>query len=95
VYGASKAFLQSLAEALHYELKDTGVTVTALQPAPTDSNFFERAETMETRVAAEDDPAEVARQGFEAMMAGEHRVVAGSVRNKVQSAAGTEARKKT
>jgi uncharacterized protein len=86
VYGASKSFVQSLAEALHYELKDTGVTVTALQPAPTDTNFFERAEMMETRVAVEDDPAEVARQGFEALMAGEHRVVAGSVRNKVQSA---------
>lgn len=89
VYGASKAFVQSFAEALHYELKDTGVTVTALQPGPTDTNFFERAEMMDTRVAVEDkdDPAEVARQGFEAMMAGEHRVVAGSVSNKVQSAA--------
>ncbi|HEY7505196.1 MAG TPA: SDR family NAD(P)-dependent oxidoreductase [Gemmatimonadales bacterium] len=89
VYGASKAFVQSFAEALHYELKDTGVTVTALQPGPTDTNFFERAEMMDTRVAVEekDDPAEVARQGFEAMMAGKHRIVAGSVSNKVQSAA--------
>ncbi len=76
VYGASKSFVQSFAEALHYELKDTGVTVTALQPGPTDTNFFERAEMMDTKVAVEekDDPAEVARQGFEAMMAGEHRV---------------------
>jgi short-subunit dehydrogenase len=89
VYGASKAFVQSFAEALHYELKDTGVTVTALQPGPTDTNFFERAEMMDTRVAVEekDDPAEVARQGFEAMMAGKHRIVAGSVSNKAQSAA--------
>ncbi|HEU4955558.1 MAG TPA: SDR family NAD(P)-dependent oxidoreductase [Gemmatimonadales bacterium] len=88
VYGASKAFVQSFAEALHYELKDTGVTVTALQPGPTDTNFFERAEMMDTKVGVEDkdDPTEVARQGFEAMMAGKHRVVAGSVRNKVQSA---------
>jgi uncharacterized protein len=88
VYGASKAFVQSFAEALHHELKDTGVTVTALQPGPTDTNFFERAEMMDTKVGVEDkdDPADVARQGFEAMMAGKHRVVAGSSRNKVQSA---------
>lgn len=88
VYGASKSFVQSFAEALHYELKDTGVTVTALQPGPTDTNFFERAGMMDTKVAVEekDDPAEVARQGFEALMAGKHRVVAGSLKNKVQSA---------
>ena len=75
VPGASKAFMQSFADALHYELKDTGVTVTALQPGPTDTGYFDK-------VAAEDDPAEVARQGFEAMMAGERRVVAGSVKKK-------------
>lgn len=88
VYGASKAFVQSFAEALHHELKDTGVTVTALQPGPTETNFFERAEMMDTKVAVEekDDPAEVARQGFDAMMAGKHRVVAGSLTNKVQTA---------
>jgi short-subunit dehydrogenase len=88
VYGASKAFVQSFAEALHYELKDTGVTVTSLQPGPTDTNFFERAGMMDTKVAVEekDDPAEVARQGFEALMEGKHRVVAGSAKNKVQSA---------
>jgi short-subunit dehydrogenase len=88
VYGASKSFVQSFAEALHHELKDTGVTVTALQPGPTETNFFERAGMMDTKVAVEekDDPAEVARQGFEALMAGKHRIVAGSVKNKVQSA---------
>jgi len=88
VYGASKAFVQSFAEALHHELKDTGVTVTSLQPGPTDTNFFERAGMMDTRVGVEekDDPAQVARQGFEALMAGEHRIVAGSVTNKLQSA---------
>jgi short-subunit dehydrogenase len=62
--------------------------VTALQPGPTETNFFERAGMMDTKVAVEekDDPAEVARQGFEALMAGKHRIVAGSVKNKVQSA---------
>jgi short-subunit dehydrogenase len=90
VYGASKAFVQSFAEALHNELRDTGVTVTALQPGPTDTNFFERAGMMDTKVAVDqkDDPAEVARQGFEALMAGKHRVVAGSFANQVQSAMG-------
>ena len=88
VYGASKAFVQSFAEALHNELSDTGVTVTALQPGPTDTNFFERAGMMDTKLAVDrkDDPAEVAREGFEAMMAGKHRVVAGSLKNKAQSA---------
>ncbi len=90
VYGASKAFVQSFAEALHNELRDTGVTVTALQPGPTDTNFFERADMMDTKVAVDkkDDPAEVAREGYEALMAGKHRVVAGSFTNKVQSAMG-------
>ena len=88
VYGASKSFVQSFAEALHHELKDTGVTVTALQPGPTETNFFERAGMMDTKVGVEekDDPAEVARQGFEGLMAGKHRVVAGSTTNKLQSA---------
>jgi short-subunit dehydrogenase len=88
VYGASKAFVQSFAEALRNELKDTNVTVTALQPGPTDTNFFHRANMDDTRVGAgkKDDAAEVARQGFEALMKGKDRVVAGSFKNKVQSA---------
>ncbi len=87
VYGASKSFVQSFSEALRNELSDTGVTVTALQPGPTDTNFFERAGMQDTKVAVDekDDPAEVARQGFEAMMAGKDHVVAGSFTNKVQS----------
>lgn len=88
VYPASKAFVQSFAEALRVELEDTGVTVTALQPGPTDTRFFERAHMEGTKVGAsdKDDPAEVARQGFEALMAGKDSVVAGSLVNKVQAA---------
>ena len=88
VYGASKAFELSFAEALRNELKDTGVTVTALQPGPTETNFFTRAGLEDTKVGQgkKDDPAEVARQGFEALMAGKAHVVAGSLKNKVQSA---------
>jgi uncharacterized protein len=88
VYGASKAFELSFAEALRNEMKDTGVTITVLQPGPTETNFFRRAGMEDTRVGAgkKDDPAEVARQGFEALMAGKDHVVAGSVKNKVQAA---------
>jgi uncharacterized protein len=86
-YAASKAFLQSFAEAIRYELKDTGVTVTALLPGPTDTDFFDRA-NLDGTVADEgpkDDPAEVARDGIEAMLDGKDQVVAGSWRNKVQA----------
>jgi uncharacterized protein len=88
VYAASKAFELSFAEAIRNELKDTGVTITALQPGPTDTNFFRRADMEDTKVGAgkKDDPAEVARQGFEALMAGKDHVVAGSVKNTLQSA---------
>ena len=87
VYGASKAFLLSFSEALRNELKDTNITVTALQPGPTDTNFFDRAGMQDTKVGADkkDDPADVARDGFEALMAGKDHVVAGSFKNKVQS----------
>lgn len=88
-YAASKAFLQSFAEALRNELKDTGVTVTSLMPGPTDTQFFDRAGMQGTRVDSgpKDDPAEVAADGFRALMAGEDKVVAGSFKNKVQVAA--------
>jgi short-subunit dehydrogenase len=88
-YAASKAFVMSFAEAVRYELKDSGVTVTALMPGPTDTEFFDRAGMQETRVNAgsKDDPAEVAKDGFEALMAGKDHVVAGSMKNKVQAAA--------
>jgi short-subunit dehydrogenase len=77
VYGASKAFDLSFAASLRHELKDTGVTVTALIPGPTDTDFFERAGMEDTRAAEQaekNDPADVAQQGFEALMAGKDRV---------------------
>jgi uncharacterized protein len=89
VYNASKSFVQSFAEALRNELKDTDVTVTALMPGPTDTEFFERADMMDTNVGQgkKDDPAKVAKQGFEALMKGKDHVVAGSVKNKAQAVA--------
>src|SRR4051812_25564211 len=86
VYNASKSFVQSFALALRNELKDTGVTVTSLMPGPTDTEFFERADMLDTKVGAgdKDDPADVARDGFEALMAGKERVVSASMKTKLQ-----------
>ena len=89
VYGATKAFDLSFAEALRYELKDTGITVTALQPSATDTDFFARADMEDTKVgqAEKDDPALVAKQGFEAMMKGDDKVYAGSLKSRAQGLA--------
>ena len=87
VYNGSKAFLNSFSFALREELKDTKVTVTCLMPGATDTKFFERADMMDTAVgtADKDDPAEVAKTGFDAMMRGDGDIVSG-YKNKVQSA---------
>jgi len=89
VYAASKAFVRSFSEAIRNELKDTGVTVTALMPGPTDTNFFHRAGMDDTKVGADkkDDPAEVAKQGFEALMAGKDAIIAGSLKTKIMGRA--------
>ncbi len=88
VYNGTKAFIDSFAEALRNELKDTGITVTCLMPGPTDTEFFERANLMDTKVGADKhkmDPAEVAAIGYRAMMDGEADVVAG-IKNKLEVA---------
>lgn len=89
VYNASKSFVQSFALALRDELRDSNVTVTSLMPGPTDTEFFERADMLDTKVGQsdKDDPADVARQGFEALMAGDERVVAASLTTKLQGRA--------
>ncbi|MBS9720646.1 SDR family NAD(P)-dependent oxidoreductase [Tianweitania sp. BSSL-BM11] len=90
VYNATKAFVDSFAFALRNELKDTDVTVTCLMPGPTDTEFFERADMMDTSVgqAKKDDPAMVARTGYDAMMRGDGDTVSGW-KNKLQSAIAT------
>jgi uncharacterized protein len=89
VYNASKSFLQSFAQALQNELKGTNVTITSLMPGPTDTNFFHRAGMDGTRVgeAQKDDPAQVAQQGFDALMGGEGKIIAGSAKTKAQGVA--------
>jgi short-subunit dehydrogenase len=87
VYNATKAFLDSFSFALRAEIKDTGVTVTCLMPGATETDFFARADMLDTKVGQgkKDDPADVARIGFKAMMKGEGDVVSGW-HNKLQSA---------
>ena len=90
IYGATKAFIRSFSQSLREELKDTGVSVTALMPGATETNFFHRAGADDTKLGTskKDDAAEVAKEGYEALMAGKDHVVAGSFKNKVEAAAG-------
>src|SRR5678810_1148930 len=87
VYNGTKAFLDSFSFALRAELKDSGVTVTCLMPGATETEFFERADMLDTKVGTEKkmDPAEVAKQGYDAMMNGDGDVVTGW-QNKLRSA---------
>jgi uncharacterized protein len=87
VYNGSKAFIDSFAHALRNELKGTEVTVSLLMPGVTDTEFFVRADMLDTRVntGKKADPAKVARLGFKAMVKGEADVVAG-LKNKLEVA---------
>ena len=86
IYNGTKAFLNSFSFALREELKDTKVTVTCLMPGATETEFFRRAGMMDTKIGTskKDDAAEVANNGFEAMMKGDGDVVSG-LKNKVES----------
>src|SRR5215213_3153200 len=86
VYNGTKAFIDSFSFALRNELKETEVTVTCLMPGATETEFFERADMLDTKVGQQekDDPAKVARDGFDAMMSGEGDVGSGW-QNKLQT----------
>lgn len=92
VYGASKAFVLSFAKSLRYELEDDGITVTALQPGPTDTEFFHRAGMDDTKLGSEgkyeNDPNEVAQQAYDALMSGDDHVYAGSMKLKAEGELG-------
>jgi short-subunit dehydrogenase len=87
VYNGSKAFLDSFSVALSNELKDTGITVTCLMPGATETDFFDRADMTDTKVGSSEKAhaSDVAKTGFDAMMKGELKVVAG-FGNKVRAA---------
>jgi short-subunit dehydrogenase len=88
VYAATKAFVLSFSHSLRYELTDTGVSVTALQPGPTDTDFFHRAGMDHTQVGQEgkneSNPRDVARQGIDALLAGDSHVYAASLKTKIE-----------
>ena len=79
VYYGMKAFIDSFSYALRSELEDSGVTVTCLMPGATETAFFERAGLDDTVVgqSEKDDPADVAKDGFTAMMRGDSSIVTG------------------
>jgi short-subunit dehydrogenase len=86
VYNATKAYLDSFAYALRNELKDTNLSITVLMPGPTETEFFKRANMMDTPVGTQDkdDAGMVARTGWDAMKKGSAHVVAGT-KNKIQA----------
>jgi len=88
VYAATKAFVLSFAHSVRYELRDTGITVTALQPGPTDTDFFHRAGMDDTSVGQkgkkESQPDDVAHQGIEALLSGKDHVYSASLTTKIE-----------
>lgn len=86
VYNGTKAFLDSFAAAIRNELKDTNVVVTCLMPGATETEFFDRAGMLDTKIGAakKDDAADVARAGYDALMRGDAEVVSGW-KNKLQT----------
>lgn len=91
VYHGTKAFVLSFTEAIREELRDTNITVTALMPGVTDTDFFNKADMLASKAVQDKnamaDPAEVARDGYEALMAGKDKVISG-FKNKVQVSMG-------
>lgn len=85
VYHGTKAFVQSWSEALRNELKDSGVTVTSLLPGATATDFFNKAQMQDSKIMQEDmsDPADVAKDGYDALMAGKDMIISG-MKNKMQ-----------
>ena len=87
VYHGTKAYVLSLTEALINEVKDTNVTLTALQPGVTDTDFFNKAQMQQSKIVQDKeamaDPAAVAKDGYEALIAGQDKVVSG-FKNKMQ-----------
>jgi short-subunit dehydrogenase len=89
VYNGSKAFVDSFTDALRNEIKESkGVTITTLMPGPVETEFFERGDMLDTDVGAnpnKSDPADVAKDGWDALFAGKASIVSGW-KNKIQVA---------
>jgi len=92
VYHGTKAFVLSFTEAIREELRDTEITVTALMPGATDTDFFSKADMLDSKAVQDkdalSDPADVAKDGYDALMAGKDKVISG-FKNKVQVGMGS------
>ncbi len=91
VYHGTKAFIQSFSEALNVELKEKGITITTLLPGATDTDFFNKADMQDSKITQDktklSDPADVAKDGYEAVMSGDNKVISG-FKNKASVAMG-------
>lgn len=89
VYHGTKAFVQSFTQAIATEVKDKGITVTALLPGATDTDFFNKADMQQSKMAKEgklEDAKTVAKEGYDALMRGDQMIVTGGLKNKVKVA---------
>jgi len=85
VYHGTKAFVHSFTESIRNEVKDSAVTITSLLPGPTDTDFFNKADMQDSKIVQEGqlaDPAGVAKDGYDALMAGDDKVISG-LKNKI------------
>lgn len=87
VYHGTKAFVNSWTAAIRNELKDTNITVTALLPGATDTDFFNKADMLDSKILDSklSNPEDVAKDGYDALMSGDDKIVSG-MKNKVQVA---------
>ena len=82
VYHATKAFVLSFSEALAIELEGSGITITALCPGATDTDFFPKADMVQTKAFQKNKvmpPQVVAASGYEAVMRGDRVFVPGAM----------------
>ena len=86
VYHGTKAYVLSLTEAIREEVKDTNITVTALLPGATDTDFFNKAGMQNAKIVQDKEslsnPADVAKDGYDALMSGDDKIISG-FKNKV------------
>jgi len=90
IYSATKAFIYNFSHAVAEEIADTNVTMTALRPGATDTDFFRKAHMEDAKIVQDGKlgPADkVARDGYEALMRGDREVVSG-IPNKIQDLIG-------
>jgi short-subunit dehydrogenase len=84
VYHGTKAFVNSFVESIQEENKDSNVTITNLLPGITKTDFFNKAHMTQAKNVADGqgmEAADVAKEGYKALMKGESRIIAGVMNN--------------